>query len=274
MSLLILGGTGEAKLLAQRLHTQGLSVIYSIAGLVRQPDLSCPVISGGFSQFGGLDNYLLAHNIQHIVDLTHPYAATMSAKAMQTAHQRGIGYCRFERPAWNIATFKQAQYFQTLSELPDVLAHQQRILLTVGQVPEAVLQRLAATSQQLIIRTAVALDFPLPDNVTYLKAIGPFAYADELALLQRYQIDALVSKNSGGDATQAKITAAQTLDIPLFFLARPEIAASAETLNFISVGELEAHLLQCAPAQSFSDASSRAKHAAPDQPSNELPINE
>ena len=51
MRLLLLGGTHEAKSLARDLHQRGLPLVYSIAGLVRQPDLPCEVISGGFSRW-------------------------------------------------------------------------------------------------------------------------------------------------------------------------------------------------------------------------------
>jgi precorrin-6A/cobalt-precorrin-6A reductase len=54
---------------------------------------------------------------------------------------------------------------------------------------------------------------------------GPFSLAQERQLLQDYQIDVLVSKNSGGDATYAKIIAARELQIPVVMVQRPEMPA-------------------------------------------------
>ena len=63
MTLLLLGGTSEAKQLANTLHHQGIRLIYSIAGLVRTPSLESEVVIGGFSQFGGLDCFIKENNI-------------------------------------------------------------------------------------------------------------------------------------------------------------------------------------------------------------------
>ena len=52
-------------------------------------------------------------------------------------------------------------------------------------------------------------------------ARGPFTEADELALFRQHRIDAVVSKNSGGAATYAKIAAARALSLPVVMIARP-----------------------------------------------------
>ena len=52
-------------------------------------------------------------------------------------------------------------------------------------------------------------------------ARGPFTVEDELALLRRHDIDLLVSKNAGGGATEAKLTAARALGLPVVMVERP-----------------------------------------------------
>ena len=52
---------------------------------------------------------------------------------------------------------------------------------------------------------------------------GPYHYADERKLLMDHDIDALVTKNSGGDMTKAKIAAADDLGIPVIMVDRPEL---------------------------------------------------
>ncbi|MEG4350975.1 precorrin-6A/cobalt-precorrin-6A reductase [Microcoleus sp. LAD1_D5] len=46
---------------------------------------------------------------------------------------------------------------------------------------------------------------------------------DERQLLLEYQIDTIVSKNSGGGATYAKIAAAREREIPVVIVQRPQI---------------------------------------------------
>ena len=72
----------------------------------------------------------------------------------------------------------------------------------------------------------------VPDAL-YLLARGPFAEADERALLEKYGIDAVVSKNSGGDATYGKIAAARALGIDVIMIRRSPVpdVPSAETVD-------------------------------------------
>ena len=71
--VLILGGTADARRVTQLLHEQGLPLLYSVAGLVRRPNVPAEVISGGFTQFGGLSAYIKSRNVVAIINATHPY---------------------------------------------------------------------------------------------------------------------------------------------------------------------------------------------------------
>ena len=63
-------------------------------------------------------------------------------------------------------------------------------------------------------------------QLTVLNARGPFALETELALLRDYRINVLVSKNSGGSAVEAKLTAARRSRIPVIMLERPCLPAA------------------------------------------------
>jgi precorrin-6A/cobalt-precorrin-6A reductase len=67
-----------------------------------------------------------------------------------------------------------------------------------------------------------ALNTPVP-NGKLLLARGPFTLEDERKLLLEDKIDTIVSKNSGGGATYAKIAAARELGIPVVMVQRPPI---------------------------------------------------
>ena len=229
MKLLILGGTADARHLATALHQSqpSLELVYSVAGLVRQPQVPATVVSGGFSQFGGLSVYCKEQHITGIINATHPFSTTMGNHATQACNELGIDYWRFLRPQWQQQAGDDWRFFSSTNELLNALSGYQRTLLTLGQVsPEEL--ALLGSNQQIWLRTAVEPKHILPANVTWIKAIGPFDEANELALLQQYQIQAVASKNSGGSSTVAKLSAARVLEVPVLMLQRPTITGPVE----------------------------------------------
>jgi len=238
--ILILGGTADGRHIAAALDEKAYSLIYSVAGLVRQPKLNCEVISGGFSQFGGLESYINSKNkpskggvkkITAILDVTHPYAQTMSNTARDSAKACGIPYWRFHRLAWQAEPGDKWRNYENWADLLVDLKDKKSVFLTAGQIPESALSTLDAygkQGQQQILRTAVKPGMTLPPSIKWHKAIGPFALDDEKALMQAHQVDALVSKNSGGHSTQAKLFAARQLAIPVLMFTRPELPPADE----------------------------------------------
>ncbi len=227
MKLLILGGTADARAICTQLHAAGphYELVYSVAGLVRQPQVPATVVSGGFKQLGGLTHFCQAQNIAAIVDATHPYTTTMGNTAKATSQQLSIPYWRFLRPAWQTSAGDQWRSFANSQQLLTAMQGYQRILLTLGQVSQ---DNLAIVQQvpQVWLRTAAKPSIALPNNVQWIKAIGPFDLADERTLLATHQIQAMASKNSGGQATSPKLTAAREQDIPVYMLQRPQQAGT------------------------------------------------
>ncbi|MDQ7073832.1 MAG: precorrin-6A reductase [Gammaproteobacteria bacterium] len=229
--ILLLGGTSEGRILAERFSDAGLKLIYSVAGLVRQPILRVSVITGGFTQFGGLQRYLKSHKIRAVVDATHPYALKISATAQQAALQLGLPYLRFQRPEWQPSEQDDWRGYDRLDELFTALQGYRRILFTLGAVAKARLAMLSG-ADLLLLRRAV-VDHASLANVQNLKAIGPFDLSSELALLRKHRIEVLVSKQSGGEATAAKLEAARVLSIPVCFLNRPRPVAQVDEFESI-----------------------------------------
>tara|TARA_B100000780_G_scaffold277283_1_gene247627 strand:- start:1351 stop:2127 length:777 start_codon:yes stop_codon:yes gene_type:complete len=229
MKLLILGGTADARHLATAIHQiqPSLELVYSVAGLVRQPQVPATVVSGGFKQFGGLSAYCQTQHIDGIVNTTHPFSIIMGQHAQQTCRQLGLAYWRFLRPQWQSSQADDWHLFATTKALLQAMAGYQRSLLTIGQVTPEDLSLLGA-EQKTWLRTTVAPKFVLPANVNWVKAIGPFNLADELGLLKAHQIQAIASKNSGGGSTEAKLSAARSLKLPVLMLQRPDIIEPVE----------------------------------------------
>ena len=233
MKILILGGTSEAKMLAKKLiDIHNIAITYSIAGLVRKPELNCEIISGGFSQLGGLTKYLQYKKIDLIVDATHPFAAKMSLQALRSAQEVSIPCYSFVRPEWLAQTGDNWSLFADEEQLLNELAlaintGSQNVFYTNGQIDRKLAVELDAIAElnetfgpaRYIVRSAKETE--LPQYAHWLQAIGPFDLADELALLKEYEVDLIVCKNSGGEATKAKLEAARELDIRVLMLQRP-----------------------------------------------------
>ncbi len=243
--ILLLGGTADARRLVETLHLKGYKVVYSIAGLVRTPRLDCEILVGGFTQFGGLANYLAQQSIDLVINGTHPYAVNMSNKAAQTSHETGIPVWRFLRPPWQSEAQDQWLSYADEESLLTQLQDYHRPLLSAGQMTESFVQRLVAlpSVEQVLWRTAVPPKFELPKGVIWEKAIGPFSLADEQALLTTHCIDVIVSKNSGGDATSAKLLAARQKGIPVLLHQRPQELKSTRLFTDLThlVSELDKH---------------------------------
>jgi len=232
MTLLILGGTADARHLANNAIKHDIDIIYSVVGLVRVPKLACTLVVGGFSQFGGLENYIAQQKVSAILDVTHPYADVMSTKAALAAKATSIPYWRFHRPAWQASKGDNWHEFTDVKQLLSKLIQYPVVLFSIGQLPQALLAELKeqiSTSnavQKQIVRTAAEAKFPLLPSMQWLKAIGPFTLEDELKLLRKHDIKALVTKNSGGESTIAKLQAARQLAIPVFMQSRPELPSA------------------------------------------------
>ena len=225
MKILLLGGTADARRLADGLHQAGLQVIYSLAGLVRVPKVDCQLVVGGFTQFGGLATYLRDHNIGMVLDVTHPYAQTMSTKAVVASKEVGVPCWRFHRPAWQKSAQDNWMEYQSDEDLLAQLSLYRTPLLSAGQMSESLIEQILnlPNVDRIVWRTAVAPAFSMPNKVKWIKAIGPFALEDERQLLIDESIDVIVSKNSGGTATYSKLEAAQDLSIPVLLHRRPEL---------------------------------------------------
>jgi precorrin-6A/cobalt-precorrin-6A reductase len=233
--ILILGGTTEARQLAQRLAARAdLAVTLSLAGRTASPAAQgVPVRVGGFGGTEGLAEYLCAERIDALIDATHPYAATISANAARAAELSKTALLALRRPPWarvsgdhwiEVADVQAA--VQALAPTP------RRVFLALGRNELAPFA--AAPQHHYLVRSVDPVDPPLavPDAI-YVTGRGPFGEADDRALLNEHRIEVVVAKNSGGSATYGKIAAARALGLPVILLRRPALptVAAVETVE-------------------------------------------
>ena len=229
--VLILGGTGEALDLAKRLAGMPeITVITSLAGRTRAPTLPPGEVRvGGFGGAEGLVGYLKENAISLLINATHPFAATMSENALAAHRQSGVKLLRLLRPSWRKEpddTWIQAPSIKGAAAICRWLG--KRVLLSVGSQEVAAFADLPRA--HFFVRMVDPPEAPLPlVSVEVIVAKGPFVPADERRLLLERAIDLIVTKNSGGNATFAKIAAARELSIPVVMIDRPAIAMHPES---------------------------------------------
>jgi precorrin-6A/cobalt-precorrin-6A reductase len=221
--ILILGGTTEARELAQRLARRAnLQVVISLAGRTRSPaPQPVPVRSGGFGGAAGLADYLRNERINAVIDATHPYADIISANAAVAARQAGVPLIALRRPPWQaVAGDRWSEAADVGDAVRRLGARPRRIFVTLGRSELAALT--TAPQHFYLIRSVDPVEPPLSlPRVSYVVARGPYSEADDGALMREHAIDAVIAKNSGGAASYAKIAAARALGIEVVMLRRP-----------------------------------------------------
>ncbi|GHA07698.1 cobalt-precorrin-6A reductase [Streptomyces echinoruber] len=222
--VLVLGGTAEARELAAELAARpGVRVTVSLAGRVTRPAaVAGQVRTGGFGGPEGLAAWLREHRVDALVDATHPFAETITRNAARAAAAVGVPAVVLRRPGWRPGEGDRWHDAASLPAAADLLPRLgRRVFLTTGRLGLAAFAHL--TGLRFLVRSVEPPAPPLPPHTEVLLARGPFTVAGEEALLRGHRIDVLVTKDSGGAATAAKLTAARRLGVPVVVVRRPPL---------------------------------------------------
>jgi precorrin-6A/cobalt-precorrin-6A reductase len=220
--ILILGGTGEARELAAR-----VPAISSLAGRVSAPRLpEGEVRVGGFGGVDGLVQWLRDNDIHAVVDATHPFARQITANAYEACTRIGVPFLILRRPGF--PPQPGWRWVDSVAEAARNLPGE-RVFLTTGRQD---LAEFAGCGQWFLARMVDPPEPPLPQRIEVLLSRGPFTVDGELELLRQHRIDVLVTKDSGGDMTSAKLEAARQLGIPVVIVRRPPLPP-AETVTTV-----------------------------------------
>jgi len=240
--LLLVGGTSEARALAEALDgTPRLRVVSSLAGAVTQPRLPVGEVRiGGFGGPTGLAEWMTENRVSAVVDASHPFAARISASCVAAAAQTGVPLLRLERPAWTAragdAWHSVADVSAAAALLPSL---GQRALLTTGRRDLPAFY--AVPDVWLLARCVDPPAHTVPPHVEIVLDRGPYTVAAETKLMRSRRIDVLVTKNSGGALTEAKLAAARDLDLPVVMVQRPLVPAEDQPPAVVPDVDAAAH---------------------------------
>ncbi|MGO7836038.1 cobalt-precorrin-6A reductase [Rhizobium leguminosarum] len=220
--ILILGGTSEARLLAEALAARDdRDVLLSLAGRTEKPAVQpVPVRIGGFGGAAALSVFLKAGGYDLLIDATHPFAERISANAAFAAETASIAAIVLRRPEWQRRPGDRWREVRSIPAAIEALGPSPRhVFLATGR--QGAHHAEAAPQHHYLVRSVDPVEPALAlDNVEYILERGPFTLDGECDLLRRHDIDAIVAKNSGGAATYAKIEAARLLGIEVMMVAR------------------------------------------------------
>lgn len=218
---LILGGTAEARALADfALQELPVKITSSLAGVTSNPNLpDGDIRQGGFGGTSGLADYLKSAAIDLVVDATHPFAAKISDNARAACNALDIPLIALQRPAWQPSEKDNWRQAANTQEAAKLIAPNARALLTIGK--RGLEPFIVRDDVTWLIRTIEPLNQQLPANVQNIIARPPFGIADEKSLFAQNGIDTIVTKNSGGEATAAKLQVARETGLQVIMIDRP-----------------------------------------------------
>ncbi|MEL7302444.1 MAG: precorrin-6A/cobalt-precorrin-6A reductase [Pseudomonadota bacterium] len=229
--VLLLAGTGEARRLASQIvdaKLPRLALTTSLAGATTEPRAYAGDLRrGGFGGVDGLSTFIREARVDLIIDATHPFAAKISANAMQAAAQSAIPMLRLERPPWTQPPHQPHQPWTQIAGLADAVEHlsdESIAFLATGTGSFSAACDLASGSAATFyLRVAEAIDNTRsrPGNLHVIVQHPERTRDEDAALFTELGVTHVVMKNAGGDGSRGKLDAAADLGLTVLMIPRP-----------------------------------------------------
>ncbi|MDN3548212.1 precorrin-6A/cobalt-precorrin-6A reductase [Mucilaginibacter aquaedulcis] len=232
--ILLLGGTTEAKQVANSLDEAGLNYIYSSRTQI-------PFEGKGQYRFGsldkdGLNTFCVNHHISCIIDACHPFATELHATVASLSGQ--LPLIRFEREFSERVLDPLVKYVSDYTEALTLINennYQSMLALTgVQSIPRLRSYWQSHNCWFRIINRNYSLDFAAHHQFPVENLIFglPHNKEEEIQLFNKLKPEVILTKESGlNGKLDEKIQAAIACNIPIFIIKRPELSASFKVVN-------------------------------------------
>ncbi|WP_299789133.1 precorrin-6A/cobalt-precorrin-6A reductase [uncultured Marivita sp.] len=206
----ILGGSAEARVLAERLGNRAR------LWLPRTDRVS------GQRASRLRDVRDLLTGASAIIIAPHPCDVDTLRLGAQLAKLSDLPKLTLSRPAWRPTRLDRWVTVRSAKEAAAVIPAGARVLVTLGR--PALRDLRAMRNAHLFVRqlNIHSEAFSLKHG-RYLHGVAPFTIAQEIALMRTFRIDAVLTRNAGGPGGWPKIAAARALGLPVYMVARPRV---------------------------------------------------
>jgi len=221
MTVLLLAGTAEAKVIAQELADQGVPVLASLAGATRQPaPLGVPTRIGGFGGEHGFRALLSSQAVSGVLDATHPFANAITDRTARICAELDLPYAQVVRPAWEPGPKDRWTMISAPEDASHHIPQDATVFLATGR--QTVARFAGLEGRRILLRVIDPPEAPLPfEGGEFVIGRPPFSAPSEEALFEALGVTHLVAKNAGGTGGRAKLDAAANLGVPVLMLKRP-----------------------------------------------------
>lgn len=231
MTLLLLGGTAEARAIAEGLAHKGAPTLASLAGVVSAAPYPVAQRVGRFGGAEGFLDTLATRGITAVLDATHPFAERITHRSARLCRDVSTPYARFSRPAWRAGAGDKWSQVVSPEAAAAAVPEGARVFLATGAQEVARYTALSCRAQ-VFCRRAEPTSAPFPfAQGQWIVARGPFSREADRALFRDLAITCLITKNAGGEGARAKLDAARDLSLPVVMIDRPPLPEGVEILN-------------------------------------------
>lgn len=222
--VLVLGGTKEARQLAEALAAEDrFAVTYALhapTGTVEAPK-NCTLRVGSFGEKDGLTAFIEAQDVRVLVNALHPHARVMQERITGLSDTLNIPTYGLRRPLWTAQNGDQWRHFSAVDDLIGAVLKASLGTLFCAVGPQS-MQAFAPLVEAATVY-ARRFDVSRGDDDSAIRWVDARPHPEldaEIELLKTLGIQAMVTKNSGGERP-AKLDAARQLGLPVFLIDPP-----------------------------------------------------
>ena len=248
----ILSGTADGPIIAERLikldYVVFISVVSYKAGNVYPLNSKLHIFTGILNNKKEIKDFIFKHQINLIVDATHPFAINISKNLINACSNISLPIFRFER------VYKYKSNFEIISNF-EGMTHEsiknKNILLAIGSRALSEVARfysdLGANTFARIVATPQSISKGLSSCIQHsrlaiLNPNNPKVNDIEYYLCKYWRIDYILCRESGGYSQIIWDEICLKSNIKLFLLKRPEIQSNS--LMFFQYDDLIKKIIQ------------------------------